>query len=59
MSVGTLTKPMSLAYSRKHWRQMFRPYLRIKPQWLAQMRLHGHTASTRRARVSSQGTTAK
>lgn len=44
VGVSTLTKPMSLAYSRKHWRQMFRPYLRIKPQWLAQMRLRGHKA---------------
>ena len=49
VGVSTLTKPMSLAYSRKHWRQMFRPYLRIKPQWFAQMRLRGHTASARRA----------
>ncbi len=40
----TLMKPMSLARSRKHWRQMSRPYLRMRPQWLAHTRLHsGHT----------------
>uniref|UniRef100_A0A7S3QT36 Uncharacterized protein n=1 Tax=Dunaliella tertiolecta TaxID=3047 RepID=A0A7S3QT36_DUNTE len=33
-----LTKPMSLAYSRKHWRQMLMPYLRIRPWWLPHTR---------------------
>ena len=36
----TLMKPMSLARSRKHWRQIMRPYLRMMPQWLAHTRLH-------------------
>ena len=35
----TLVKPMSLAYSRKHWRQTFSPYFRISPHWLEQTRL--------------------
>lgn len=35
----TFLKPMSLAYSLKHWRQMFNAYLRIKPCLLEQARL--------------------
>lgn len=35
----TLMKPMSLAYWRKHWRHMLRPYLRISPCRLEQTRL--------------------
>ena len=35
----TLMKPISAAFSRKHWRQMFRPYLRIIPWLLLQTRL--------------------
>lgn len=35
----TLTKPISLAFSLKHWRQTFNPYLRIKPALWAQTRL--------------------
>ena len=35
----TFTKPMSLAYSRKHCLQMFRLYLRMIPHWLAHTRL--------------------
>ena len=38
-----LTKPMSLAYSRKHWRHMSSAYLRIRPFWLPQTRLRGST----------------
>ena len=34
-----MTKPMSLAYSRKHCLQMFRLYLRMIPHWFAQTRL--------------------
>lgn len=30
---------MSAAFSRKHWRQMSRPYLRMIPPWLPQTRL--------------------
>jgi len=33
------TKPMSLAYSRKHWRHMSSAYLRIRPFWLEHTRL--------------------
>ena len=35
----TLTKPMALLFSRKHWRQRSRPYLRMRPAWCAQRRL--------------------
>lgn len=35
----TFLKPMSLAYSLKHCRQMFRPYLRIRPCRFEQARL--------------------
>lgn len=35
----TFLKPISLAYSRKHCRQMFRPYFRIIPWLLEQARL--------------------
>lgn len=38
-STRTFTKPMSLAYSRKHCLQMFRLYLRMIPHWFAQTRL--------------------
>ena len=31
--------PMSFAYSRKHWRQMFSPYFLMRPHWLEQTRL--------------------
>lgn len=34
----TLVNPMSLAYTRKHWRHMLSPYLRIKPCWLEHTR---------------------
>jgi hypothetical protein len=34
---------MSLAYSRKHWRQMSSAYLRMMPFWLPHTRLHAHT----------------
>ncbi len=37
----TLIKPISLEYSRKHCRQMFRPYFRIRPHWLEHTRLQG------------------
>ena len=39
----TFTKPMSLAYSRKHCLQMFRLYLRMIPHWFAHTRLRGRT----------------
>jgi hypothetical protein len=35
----TLAKPILSAFSRKHWRQRSRPYLRIRPAWCAQRRL--------------------
>lgn len=35
----TFTKPMSLAYSRKHCLQMLRLYLRMIPHWFAHTRL--------------------
>lgn len=35
----TFTKPMSLAYSRKHCLQMLRLYLRMMPHWFAHTRL--------------------
>lgn len=35
----TFTKPMSLAYSRKHCLQMFRLYLRMIPHWFEHTRL--------------------
>ena len=35
----TVMKPISLDFSRKHWRQTLRPYLRIRPPWLEQTRL--------------------
>ena len=38
-STRTFTKPMSLAYSRKHCLQMFRLYLRMIPHWFAHTRL--------------------
>ena len=38
----TLTKPMSLASSRKLCLLMFSPYLRISPQWLPDTRLQRH-----------------
>jgi hypothetical protein len=38
--VVTFLKPMSLAYSRKHWRQMFRPYFLMMPHWFPHTRLH-------------------
>lgn len=41
-------KPMSLAYSRKHWRQMFMPYLRMRPHLLAHTRLRGGAAQRAR-----------
>ena len=34
---------MSFAYSRKHWRQMFSPYFLMRPHWLEQTRLQGHS----------------
>lgn len=34
----TLVNPMSFAYTRKHWRHMLSPYLRIKPCWLEHTR---------------------
>ena len=39
VSNRTLTNPMAAAFSRKHWRQISIPYLRIIPPWLAQTRL--------------------
>ena len=38
-STRTFTKPMSLAYSRKHCLQMFRLYLRMIPHWFPHTRL--------------------
>jgi hypothetical protein len=35
----TLTNPMSEAFSLKHWRQILRPYLRIRPALCVQTRL--------------------
>ena len=35
----TLMKPMSWLFSRKHWRQMLSPYLRIRPAGCVQTRL--------------------
>ena len=35
----TFTKPMSLAYSRKHFLQMLRLYLRMIPHWFEHTRL--------------------
>lgn len=35
----TLTNPMSEAFSLKHWRQMLRPYLRMRPALWVQTRL--------------------
>jgi len=35
----TLTNPISAAFSRKHWRQMLRPYFLIKPALCVQTRL--------------------
>lgn len=35
----TFLKPMSAAYSLKHCRQMFKPYLRMSPCLFAQARL--------------------
>ena len=35
----TFTKPISLAYSRKHCLQMFRLYLRMIPHWFPHTRL--------------------
>lgn len=43
-----LTKPMSLAYSRKHWRHMLRPYLRMRPH------LEGEGERERRGSVSDR-----
>ncbi len=39
--IRTLMKPMSAAFSRKHWRQMFSPYLRMIPWLLLHTRLRG------------------
>jgi len=39
MYARTLTKPMAADFSRKHWRQRSRPYLRMRPAWCAQRRL--------------------
>ena len=50
----TLMKPMSLAYSRKHCRQMLRPYLRISPHWLEQTRLQ-QTAMCQHTEITKQG----
>lgn len=61
----TLMKPMSLAYSLKHWRQMFRLYLRMMPPWLLHTRLQDaaaaaadnarkHTATAGRAQKQGQ-----
>lgn len=38
MAYLNLLKPMSLAFSLKHWRQMFKPYFLIKPVWEEQTR---------------------
>jgi hypothetical protein len=38
------TKPMSFAYSRKHWRHMFSSYLRMRPLELEHTRLRGDHA---------------
>ena len=35
----TLLKPMAADFSRKHWRQRSRPYLRMRPAWWAHRRL--------------------
>lgn len=35
----TFVKPMSWLFSRKHWRQMLRPYFRIRPALWVQTRL--------------------
>ena len=43
---------MSLAYSRKHWRQMFRLYLRMIAHWFSHTRLRRRKA--RPARQSSR-----
>lgn len=44
----TLMKPMFLAYSRKHWRQVLRSYLRMMPLLLP------HTRLPRRRQVSAR-----
>lgn len=56
----TFLKPMSLAYSRKHRRQMLRWYLRISPCVLLHTRLHRqtqqqqqHTSAAQRSSGSS------
>jgi len=38
--VRTLMNPISVAFSRKHWRQMLRPYFLIKPALCVQTRLY-------------------
>ncbi len=58
----TLTKPISAAFSRKHWRQMFRPYLRMTAWLLPHTLLRGtkpgqedlsmHPARLRRQRAA-------
>jgi hypothetical protein len=42
------TKPMSLAYSRKHWRHMSSAYLRMSPFWLEHTRLRSGAAARQR-----------
>ena len=52
MRMLTFTKPMSLAYSRKHCLQMLRLYLRMIPHWFEHTRLlmegEGRGVSARR-----------
>ena len=49
----TFTKPMSLAYSRKHCLQMFRLYLRMIPHWFPHTRLLTRGGRERDVRVAN------